>query len=259
VLDPAFLKRRWTPDLLATKPRVIVDARTAVWSGSNLTTVPNTGSNGGTSSAVAGTVTKGTAVNGITPLHFDATQQLSFGTQSFGAGKRVFLHIGKYGSSHGTLFGLDWTTNTNSFVVYPRDGESGDVTTYFTDGFGGIGDGDGSYIQSNTGTDGNLHAFAAIITQTDGHDYLDGVERAINGSFQHFGVIPAQSATLYMGDSGPTWGPERLQGDSFWSAIVDDISLADFVRWQGWASWAIAGDGSLVPAGHPHKNMWPMI
>ena len=230
-----------------------MDCRSVVWSGSNWSSLANAGSHGGSFTSTRGTPpVKGTVVNSITPINFNGSQGLGLSSTVFSSAGRFAFYVVKFGSGRNTIYGRNWDVGADSEVLYGRDSDSGPHwPRWFNAGF------NSSYVQTDPGT--SLLQSNWVIPSGGGASpqRLNGVAQTMYGANV---ATPAATRDLSIGDSGTTYGPEGLVGDAFYIAVSDVYpSAGEIEQMEGWASWTFAGDGSLLPVGHPYKSAAPMV
>lgn len=252
----------WVPANLGTAPYAIVDCRDVTWSGSTFSSLSNSGTGAGSWVISRATApVKGTAVNAITPLNFDGTQGLKVTGQSTGT-TVVYLAVTKVGTGINCLFSSEWSPLIGSptgFAVYTRRSDSSLPTTnsdqFHTTATSGP---NFNYYYQNSAAANTLSSLS--VTSQSGADSGTRDGAAGTGPAGEFGTTTPVALTnkdLYCGDSGATHGPEGYTGDLFWAAMAGGITAGDLEKWQGWASWTFAGDGSLLPIGHTYKSSAP--
>ena len=110
----------WNPGQLTVTPRVMWIAQDAVFSGSNLSSISSTGTDG-TAMTLHGTLVKGTVQNSITPIKNTATGQwLSQTVSAWGAGAKFSMFVfGKMNTnvSDNGFVGRKWNDGSSANTV----------------------------------------------------------------------------------------------------------------------------------------------
>ena len=90
--------------------------------------------------------------------------------------------------------------------------------------------------------------------------HIDAVSQALD-LFNDAGAVPTISSRVWELGRGQWSGEaadEGLLGDFLFVLLLDYApTTGDRQKIEGWASWTFAGDGSLLPVGHPYKSAAP--
>jgi hypothetical protein len=237
----------WTPADLAVPPRVWWNGDAAVFSGSNLSSWANSGSEGG-SATIGGTPTQAT-LNSLNGVAFDA------------AGEKVSLTVGSWGSSGVMQFfevsdpisfpsGVEGamhrgTPATNSgLTLNINDVEIYSASQGFAQGpvihSAGLPNADPYFLFGSNGT-----------TQAI---YLNGTAATLTGDTVS-GTFPNLGSASW--DFGEGWDPANQNGANFQRLLFDyALSTVDRQKLEGWAAWKY-GLAALLPGDHPYKSAAP--
>lgn len=255
----------FNPSMLASAQyQVALDGSTVAWSGSNFGTTANPGSLGSNIVAGVGTVVKGTQLNGLDTLNFNAnTSTGATGSSLTIAGKNWSGNIFVFGvfASNGTPGGTDenailtyaWgsTTNPNNattgWAIYPRDGyQSGRLDAYAS------------------GSTTETMAVSGAVADTSQH--IHSIQMGSANSYRKDGTAGTLLINSTVSPASVTnmpfiWGKD---GDTnnfgAWTIaymlIGNPPYLADVQKLEGWAAWRFGLTANL-PSGHPYKSVAP--
>ncbi|GGH14845.1 hypothetical protein GCM10007036_14420 [Alsobacter metallidurans] len=248
----------WTPANLTTRPVAEFNADDVPWSGTAFADCANTGTMGGTwGIGTTATPAKGSApVNGHLPAVFSGGQGLRTSLTAnlpAGTSKQVFAVVKGLSDTHGALIGQNWGVNFGD-VWYVRDG--GHMVAY-------SGTPSGLSQYQSGGDPGAGLAALTVRFSTDG--YALPHQMRINGvadlSFVSNPTYAIASDTddFWLGESGNHFGNEFLNGQVLYAMESVGLPDTEVQKLEGWASWYYAGDGSLLPVGHPYKSAPPTI
>jgi hypothetical protein len=249
----------WTPADLATRPVAEFNSDNVPWSGSSFATTPNTGTMGGTwgVGTTAAPTKAASAVNGHYPAQF--TRASSQGLQTSATAnlpvgeKQVFAVVTGLADAHGALIGQNWGVTTGD-VWYVRDG--GKMVAY-----NGTPSSLNNFLSTSDPGSGLLHA--TIRYSTSGYTLPNQLRK--NGvddlSFVSNPTYASASNTdsFWIGESGTHYGGEFLTGQVLYAMESVGLPDSEVQKLEGWASWTYAGDGSLLPVGHPYKSAAPTL
>lgn len=258
----------WTPANLSLTPRVMIDSRDAVWSGSNLSSINCTGTNVG-AMTLTGTPVKGTAQNGLDPIKVTADSiYLSRTLTAWGAsGKLSVFWFGKMNTSGvNGLLSYSWFGLTNpQAVIYANLDDSTGAGVYANgnrDNSGGANTDLHPDFLTSTANNGipdttGCHSVYAQLGSTNAF-YSDGTSLTLSTS--NTGTCPNYGTgfpfKFFVGGAG---GGESLLGDSFVVALFDDfLGTTDRQKMEGYWAHATAQTANL-PGGHPYKTTPPTV
>jgi hypothetical protein len=259
----------WTPDRLTTPPRLWADSRAAVWSGSNLSSIANLGSDGG-----SGTITSVTLGAGL-----DAFNALSFNTDST---SKIDFTLGAWSSGEVAHFVVAYSDNNSEIsgvIVGPGAwAASGRYGAYLqasvTAGDAGAGNlgayasADGFNTCGSSGAPGPAIYGRASLAVTTWHlasaefstaGVVSGRENGLDVSYvrEKTGTVPNYG--------GGTWSVGRVDagetiiGDIAVLMVFDQLPTADeWERLEGWAAHRF-GLTARLDAGHPYKTDPPLV
>jgi hypothetical protein len=251
----------WSPANLAVPPRLWVSASNATWSGSNLVSVPNNGSDGGTSGTLGGTPDKGSTLSGVDGIRIDADgEYVPFGLGSF-AGGSLFCFI--------LLQNITGTPGIDRFDLcrsYPGAGGtafSHEIISAVPGYAYAAGNGNGTapiFANENSQTESVNTATPYLVSyQLGGVNelYVNAILSTTSvGALT--GAIPSYAAAAWhLGNDTTTI--THPGSASYWEVVLLDYAptTAERQLLEGWASWSYYGDGTLLPIGHPYKSAAP--
>lgn len=236
----------WTPANLAKPPVLTLDARQAVWAGSDLVSVPGF-------DLVTGPPTKGTAQNGIDPIRFDANGEfIEDQTTELRTGSALFYFwVGKMivTTSDQGLFNRNWNAPTGGFVGYIRTVGLGTLTV------GNLNDGPRFQTSVNAINDTNWHSQAALLGVVNGL-WIDGTAVTITTSIT-CAQEPLSPGKIEVGRGNTNSLSETANSDFGILLILDyEPTNVEHRLIEGWGHHAYGIQASLPP-GHPYLTTAP--
>lgn len=207
-------------------PRAWLDCRDAVWSGSNLVSIANAGSDGG-SATLVGTPVKGQQISGFDTIRLSSSaMRLDMALGAWSSGQFSYFWYGASldGTSHAGIMGSGWPNSpgTSALACFLGNGTEGSYN--FSNGCCTIGGSTAPSFRSNVNvTDTTPHFVAGIFSSTNAA-YLDGVLASMAENAN--GTVPNYGARTYnLGVGGTT---ESLKGDTFvWLVFDTALSASD--------------------------------
>jgi len=242
----------WTPADSSVQPLLMMRDADAVWSGSNLTSIVNAGSEGG-SFTVYGPPDKGTLLNGAQPIRFNA------GTEGFGkvldfpnTGKMsIFFYSKMITAGDNGIVNKAWIDagQSNLSVLYAS---TAGVTQF-------IGNLDFGGTTAAAQTTGQIRSVYAQLGATN-DCWSDGVQLAMASSTT--AAVPNHASYEWgfgSGNSQGLGGGETSNSEFLCIALFSDwLTTAERNKWEGYWHWR-GGTQSQLPVGHPYKLAAPTI
>ena len=245
----------WTPAELDVAPRLWVRHRNATWSGSNLSSCTNAGSDGGSSTAVQGAV-KGEVIGSFDTLRFNtASSKVTFSLGAFAAGSNTTFSVHR---CTGTTNGGKGLVTSNAWAGSDNLGVYAEVSpNWFASADGW--DNPSVAMEDNTHPTNNVWHLQLVQFGPVNQLRWDGTDGTAGLTVNTQGTVPAYGASTswFVGQVG--FQDEQLDGNLA-ELMVFDYTLAadDKERLEGWAAWEYGLTGNL-PAGHPYKTVRPLI
>lgn len=247
----------WTPADRLTEPKAWIRARSGTYSGSTLTAITNDGTGGSGPPTISGTVVKGATMNGKDTLRLEGGNTIGIPMNAWGSGGKLFaiaVYKSLYSSGERAFFQASpaWGS-TGALGVYAAD-FAGDLWSA-ADGYNGYGGGGGSgpYWYGGPGPPRQTLLMQSwFFGPSNTKTRVNAVDQT--PTFTVNGSVPNYDPGTYR--LGEVTGGEAANSDFAEWAAFDDIP-PDLAEWDGWLSWEYAGDGSLLPVGHPYKDAPP--
>lgn len=248
----------WTPANLSVAPRMWLNGDNAVFSGSNLSSIANSGSEGG--SFVLGSVPTKQTTNSLNGILLTGTSQyLSLTMGAFSSGAIHIFALVNLNSRAGINTGLlrRYDLFTDHCIDFQPDGDEFGGQNLFGDEYGsgtpvpGIAGYPGASL--GVGTPGSVQGGLGATTNTY---RLNGTNIAGGMTSTTGALEPGASTTWYVGQE---WGGmgTRFEGAVYQLLVLDyQPTLADLQRLEGWAHWKY-GVQAALPGGHPYAGAAP--